>query len=252
MNCTVLITVRTASKRLPSKALLKINGNHTIKFLIDRLTNNNIRKIIVCTTNEKSDDRLVKILQKEGIEVFRGDNLDILNRLYTVSKKYHLKYFVVVEGDDILCDPLLIKKTCVELTKNKSDYYIWEKLPFGVSPIGIRTNKLQALIEKKLISNTETGWGDFITKSGLFKIKTLTIKNKKIHRPDIRLTLDYKEDLKFIKKILLNFNKNFSLVDIIELLDKNPKWMKINESVKEKYTINFNEKKISNQISDNM
>ena len=131
MNCTVLVTVRTASTRLPKKALRKISKKPLIKILIDRIRNTkNVEDVVVCTTKKESDNKLVSYLEKEGIEVFRGHNQDILHRLYDAAKKYDLEQFIVVEGDDLFCEPLFIAETCKKLCKTKYEFIIWEKVPF--------------------------------------------------------------------------------------------------------------------------
>ena len=243
MGCSVFLTVRTASTRLPKKALLKIEEKPLIKILIDHLkTTKNIDRIVICTTTEKSDDELTKYLKDIGLEIFRGDNVDVLNRLYQAAQKYDLRQFVVVEGDDVFCDPLLIEKTCNELTNSEYEFITWKDLPFGVSPLGIKTNKLEILVKSKVTKNTETGWGKAIVESGLFKVKQLKPDNAKLRRTDIRLTVDYREDFELVKKIYENLPERFSLLDIIGILDKNPQWLKINEGVKNKYEKNLEEK----------
>src|SRR3990172_185880 len=215
MYCPIFVVVRTGSSRLPGKALLKIGGKPLIKILIDRVSNSKIPNlIVVCTTNKKSDDKLSIFLRSVNIEVFRGSEKDVLKRLYQAGKKYKTKWFVVVEGDDIFCDPELIDKTC-------------KKLPLGVSPIGIKTKSLQKLIEKKINKNTDTGWGQLIIESNLFKVGKLNPPSKKLARPQIRLTIDYKEDFELAKKLLEKLPEKFSLLDLIDILDKNKEWKKI-------------------------
>ncbi len=243
MNCTVFLTVRTASNRLPRKALLKIDHRPLIKYLIDRIrTCKKLKKIVACTTTLKSDDDLVQFLKNDNVEVFRGDTKDILNRLYEAAKKYKINQFVVVEGDDIFCEPFLVDETCKKLSETKYDFLYWENLPFGVSPLGIKTKKLEKLILAKKTRDTETGWGKFIIDSGFFSVRKIRPHNKKWIRPDIRLSVDYPEDFDLVKKIHENLPSQFSLTNIIQLLDKNPEWQKINESVKEKYKKNFEKK----------
>lgn len=243
MNCIVFLTVRTSSTRLPKKALLEINHQPLIKILIDRIkTAKKAREVIVCTTTHKSDDKLVKFLRNNNIKVFRGDRKDILNRLYLAAKKYKVKQFVVVEGDDVFCEPILVDETCKKLSENKYDFLYWKDLPFGVSPVGVKTRKLEKLIRAKKTKDTETGWGKFIIDSGFFNVGKLRPRNKKWIRPDIRLSVDYPEDFDLVKRIYEKLSTQFSLTNIIELLDKNPTWQKINESVKEKYKQNFEKK----------
>ena len=51
MKYFVFITVRTASKRLPKKALIKIGQKPLIQILLERIKKSkNIEKIVVCTT----------------------------------------------------------------------------------------------------------------------------------------------------------------------------------------------------------
>ena len=243
VNCTVFVTVRTASSRLPKKALMKIDQKPLIKILLDRIQySQNARKIVVCTTKNKSDDKLARFIKKNNVEVFRGDNKDIINRLFRAAKKYQADMFIVVEGDDVFCEPHLIDKTCLELAKGRYDFLLWEGLPFGVSPLGIRTKNLENLIRAKRTKDTETGWGKFIIESGFFKVGKLQSRYKKWARPDIRLSVDYPEDVELVKKIYENLPSNFSLTDIITLLEGNPRWQKINESVKAAYKKNFEKK----------
>jgi len=78
MNVDVFILARLGSSRLPEKHLKLINGKHAIKRLVDRLKSaKKIRQIIVCTTTDKSDDKLVSFLKKEEI-LFLG----VMKRMY--------------------------------------------------------------------------------------------------------------------------------------------------------------------------
>jgi spore coat polysaccharide biosynthesis protein SpsF (cytidylyltransferase family) len=239
--CSILVTVRTASTRLPRKALLKINGTPFIKILVDQIKKSDgVKKVIVCTTKEKSDDELVKYLRKNKIDVFRGDNQDILKRLYSAAKKYRLSRFIVVEGDTLFCDSSIIDDTCKKLSKLDYDFISWENLPFGVSPLGIKTNKLYKLVENKKTTDTENGWGKIITDSGFFKVGQLQPKNKKLIRPEIRLSVDYKEDFELARKIYENLSKKpSSLSDVIQLLDENQGLLKINKHAQKKYERNL-------------
>ncbi len=248
----IFITVRTASTRLPNKALLEINDTPILVLLINRICTIKNLKIIVCTTTEKSDDYLVKYLESKKIDVFRGSNEDILNRLYNAAIHLNTDKFIVVEGDDLFCDIELIEKTWNSISSSSCEFVSWIDLPFGTTPVGIKTKNLKILIEKKKSNNTETGWIKFILDSGLFTSVILKHPNQFLCRSDIRLTIDYPEDYDLAKKLYEKLPKKFSLIDIIQLLVENPKWIKINESVKEKYTLNFKEKKINEQISDNM
>ena len=63
------------SKRLPNKALLKINNESLIEHLLVRLNKNkNEKELLLCTTKRIADDHLIKICKKNNIKFFRGSN----------------------------------------------------------------------------------------------------------------------------------------------------------------------------------
>ncbi|MEX2060288.1 MAG: acylneuraminate cytidylyltransferase, partial [Nitrosopumilaceae archaeon] len=63
MCCNIFLVVRTASSRLPRKALLRIKNKPLIKILLGRIRIKKVKKIVICTTNQKTDDKLVRLLQ---------------------------------------------------------------------------------------------------------------------------------------------------------------------------------------------
>ena len=67
-NINALIIARLKSKRLKKKSILKINGEYLIQHLINRVKRlDGINKIILCTSNNKNDDKLVEIAKKNKI-----------------------------------------------------------------------------------------------------------------------------------------------------------------------------------------
>ena len=66
----IIVVARSKSKRLPQKALLKITDKTMIEHLLLRLKKNNpSKKILLCTTKDKSDNQLEKIGKKYHIDV---------------------------------------------------------------------------------------------------------------------------------------------------------------------------------------
>jgi spore coat polysaccharide biosynthesis protein SpsF len=64
---------RLSSTRLPGKVLKELNGKPMILQQINRLkSSNKIDQLVVATSEDSSDDELVQVLQREGIEVRRG------------------------------------------------------------------------------------------------------------------------------------------------------------------------------------
>ena len=63
-NHLIILQARSSSNRLPGKVLKKINGIPLVVLCVKRLKNQG-SKVIVATSKEKSDDKLVKLLIKE-------------------------------------------------------------------------------------------------------------------------------------------------------------------------------------------
>ena len=100
-NTAIVISARLLSSRLPFKALLPIDGDPSLKFLIDRLLGLNSfgYKIILATTDQPSDDQLVETVQQTGISIFRGSCENLINRYSDVIKQYNLSNVVRITGD---------------------------------------------------------------------------------------------------------------------------------------------------------
>ena len=244
MENIVFLVVRTSSKRLPKKILEKINGEFLIEFLIGRISRSvKLENIIVCTTSDESDNSLCEYLSKINIKFFRGDKENVLNRLHSAAKNFSVSRFIVVEGDDVLCEPELIAKTSQQLEKS-GEVVFWKNLPIGVSPIGMKLKGLEKLVQQKIGSRSDTGWGKAIIDSGLVKVVEIE-PEEKIMRPEFRLTVDYKEDLELVRKLISSLPVHFTLLDIINKLDANPEWIKINEDARKKYDENFKRKAVN-------
>jgi len=251
MTTFAFIPVRLSSTRLPSKALLEIHDKPCIQYLIERIKRiKNLDGIIICTTKNQADDKIVEFAKKMDVNFFRGSETDILDRFKNAALEFQVKNIVNIDGDDILCEPEFIELTASELKKNEVDYIIWKNMPLGSTPIGIKTTALNTVCDQKNIHNTETGWGKFFTETNLFKIKFLTSDQPELQDPNIRLTLDYPEDFKLFEQILINLKEPFSLKDIVNFLHNRKDIQDLNKGVKDIYWKNFERKSIKIEMND--
>ena len=77
----------------------------------------------------------------------------------------------------------------------------------------------------------------------MFKVKFASERKKELCRPDIRLTIDYKEDYELAKTIYRELGQNFDLKKIIKLIDNNTKLSTSNKKIQKKYEKNYDIKK---------
>lgn len=238
MKSAIFIAVRMKSTRLPRKALLEIKGRAAIEHLIDRLKTAKLPELVVlCTSTHPDDAILVDVAKKNKIEGFRGSPEDKLERFLAAAAKYHVDLMAVVDGDDILCDPVYIDKTVETLIKTNADLVVCDKLPLGAACSGMTVPALKKVCEIKCEADTEV-WGGYFTDSGLFKVEFIEPEEPELVRPDIRLTLDYPEDLEFLKQIferLYRPGRVFSLKEVVTLVNNNPELLDINKGVQQAY-----------------
>ena len=116
----IILQARCSSRRLPGKVLKKINQLPLVVLCFKRLSNKG-RRVIVATSNHKSDDKLVNLLKKFKIPYYRGSLNNVLSRYQKISKdlkplksnvtknEYQKKIFDVKNEK--------IKKSLIELTK---------------------------------------------------------------------------------------------------------------------------------------
>ncbi len=243
MNKAIFIPVRLSSTRFPKKAIKELNGDTCLEYLINRIKRiKNIDLIVLCTTTELIDDKLEEFAKKLNIECFRGSKKDILKRYLYASKRFNVDLIINVDGDDIFCELDFIEITLNELTKMKNDIIIWKNMPIGTTPIGIKVDALKKICSVKDVNDTDTGWPRLFTKTHVFKVKYLTSHNPEELHPNLRLTLDYPQDLEFFKKILEKLPEPITLKDIVKLVQKEPKLLEINSYLSNIWKQNFKRK----------
>ena len=227
----IFITVRSSSTRLPNKCFRKIKERHTIEYVIDRAKRSTLADcVVLCTTQLAVDDRLCDIAEKNGILYFRGSEEDKLERWRGACDKFGIEFFVTADGDDLFCDPGLMDQALAQFENNKdeNDFIKSDDVICGAFTYGIKASALRKVCKIKKTTDTEMMWVYF-TDTGLFSVKKLDNIDPKFIRSDIRMTMDYEEDLKFFTKVLDNFeNTDYTLHDIVDFIDKSPDVKQIN------------------------
>ena len=90
-----------------------------------------VDKIILCTTKDKEDDRLVRIAKKNNIQSFRGDNKNVLKRMLDAIKNKNCDSVLRITGDDILVDPTNADLAITHHLRTNAEYTEHKKMPGG-------------------------------------------------------------------------------------------------------------------------
>jgi spore coat polysaccharide biosynthesis protein SpsF (cytidylyltransferase family)/aryl-alcohol dehydrogenase-like predicted oxidoreductase len=148
----IIIQARMNSSRLPGKVLLPIKSI-PIVVLASKRASNTGRKLLVVTSNEKTDDVLCSELEKYKVDYYRGSLDNVLDRFVSAMKDLSDKTIVFrLTADNIFPDGELLDKlekefidlnlkylNCNGLTKSG--------LPYGVSVELMRLEHLREASE---------------------------------------------------------------------------------------------------------
>jgi len=251
MNSDIFIPVRLSNTRLPQKAMKEVNGKPSIQWLIERVkTAKKIRNIVVCTTTSPHDNPLVEFLKKEKILVFRGSEKDILVRYLEAAKHFGTDFIVSVDGDDIYTDPTYVDRIISEFEKTNADYVDMVGFPFGIASVGIKTEALQKICDLKKTDDTETGYRLFFTENPIFKVQNFKSELNRKFPKNLRLTLDYEEDLVLAREIFKILGNDFHLEDLLDLFEEKPELLKLVENLGTRYKKHWNKNIADTSIKD--
>lgn len=252
----IFITARLGSKRLHRKHLIEIEGKTLIEWLILRYktvfeTEIIAQKVkIFLTTSDKVENRKFKeVLEKHEVDVYFGEDTNIPKRYCDCAKLNNLEYFIVVDGDDILCSPTGSYKLYQSILENSNyDIYKAEGLPIGLNSNAYKTSYFEYSLNNNSNKNLEIGWSRIFLAPN---IKKIILGNFDI-QGELRFTLDYEADAVFFKSIIEFLGIKTLYITDSELIDLviNQKFDNINSYLSKEYWKNYNDS-INKQIQNN-
>ena len=238
MKVGYLITARLKSSRLPEKVLREVCGRPIFAHMLDRLKlAKRVDQIIICTSTNPQDDRLVELAISEGVAHFRGDEDDVLKRLYGAAMASDIDYILNITADCPFADPAYADRIVDAFEETGADLIRALDLPHGAYSYGIKPSALKTVLDIKDDRNTEV-WGHYFTDTDLLSVYDLPIGNPLHRQPDLRMTLDYPEDLEFFKAVFAELYRPgevFGLDIILHFLKGHPEIVEMNHHCEENY-----------------
>jgi spore coat polysaccharide biosynthesis protein SpsF len=240
VTTAVFLSARDKATRLPGKTYADIGGQPAIELLITRvLRATEPDMVVLCTSAHAHDRRLLETASALGIPSFAGSEDDKLDRYLRAAERFGVDFAAVVDGDDIFCEPMYIDRIVRERDARGGDYVVVEGLPLGATAFGVSTDAIRRVCAEKDEADTEV-WGGYFARDG-FDARRLE-PDPSDRRPDLRMTLDYPEDLEFFRRVQLAFGSPSGgppLGDIIAYCDRHPEVATINAAVQQRYEANL-------------
>lgn len=211
----VIIQARTSSKRFKNKILYSFYGKPLIQHVIEKIKKSKKVKIVVSTSINKEDNKLVSFLIKNKIRYYRGSLNNVAKRLYDTAIFERENFFLRISGDSPLIDFRIINKIINIFENNKNFDLITNvfprTFPSGQSVEIIRTSTLGKNLKFFSKMDKEHVTRYFYRNSSKFKIKNFANKKNSSIK---KLSIDTLSELKLI---LRNFTKkkflNYSYFD---------------------------------------
>lgn len=241
-HAIALVPCRLDSTRLPEKALLDVAGKSAIQRLIEQVEQSSFldrSDIVVCTTLRSSDDPLADVVTKLGANIFRGHTDDLIDRLYMASKAFPSDLVAEIDGDDICADPNYLDMALATVERGEAEVAVsGTDLPLGAGTKAFRGDSLERVYQCYIPGKNDTGFGYYLTQSGLFSVTPIPCANALHNMPNLRLTLDYPEDLEVFRRIYAEadcLGQIASLDFICDFVRRVPDILEINANLDEGY-----------------
>lgn len=231
-----IVQARMSSSRLPGKVMKPILEKPILERQLERMKHSKLcGQIVVATSTNENDNIIEDYCRQNNIEIFRGEENDVLDRHYQCALKYEADVVAKIPSDCPLIDSRVMDKVFDYYFSNHFDFV--SNLHPASYPDGndVEIFTISALekatkeASKKLEREHTTPY--FWENPHLFKIGNVTWEKGIDYSMSHRFTLDYIEDFMFIQKVfeeLYPKNSNFSLDNILDLLKSKPEIYEIN------------------------
>tara|TARA_B100000949_G_C14227635_1_gene427448 strand:+ start:377 stop:1117 length:741 start_codon:yes stop_codon:yes gene_type:complete len=236
------IEARMGSSRLPGKVLADIGGVPALTRLIRRLRQcRALDEMVLATTTSPKDDELVHWAQSNNVPVFRGSEEDVLARVVGAHQMMGSDIVVEVTGDCPLLDPTVIDLGIETYFANDCDVVTNARVPSYPQGADVQVFQLQALSQV-----ADSVWDPAVREHVSLYFYENKERYKIIHliapqiwkAENLRLQLDYPEDLEFIRAVYSRlepqYGDSFAIHDILNLLKHEPALREINAHCVEK------------------
>jgi spore coat polysaccharide biosynthesis protein SpsF len=200
-EAVIVLQARMGSSRLPGKALARIGSRTVVGHCLERLAARQAAPLILATTAGADDDCLVHEAGGYPTGVFRGSTTDVLNRFVEAVRGVNARYVVRATGDNPAVDLEAPGRVLALLRSTGADYVREDGLPCGA---GVEAVTAKAL-ERAASLAEDPADREHVTTAirrdrSRFNVH-VGCAPRHLRRPDLRLTLDTREDLEYLRRI---------------------------------------------------
>ncbi len=241
----IIIQAHMGSTRLPGKILKFLdNDEKVLDILLKRMKLcKQVDKIIIATTPDKQNSLIIEVAKTHNVSYFIGSEKNVLERYYKCARENNLDIVIRITSDCPFVDPKIVDDMIDFYLQNNYDYiknvHESSNFPRGFDVEIFRYDVLETVCSLARSKPEKEHVTYYIyTHPKDFNIFYYNLDNlKKFDK--LRLTIDEEQDLILCREIYKKLKESsktidFSLYDILEIIENNPELMNINKQIKQK------------------
>jgi spore coat polysaccharide biosynthesis protein SpsF len=231
-----ILQARMDSTRLPGKVMKPILGTPMIFLQIERIARaRHIDKLLVATTSDEADNVVADECIRRGLAVYRGSQLDVLDRYVKAAEEYRPRAVVRLTADCPLADWTVID--CAVQTYFHGHYQYVTNVNPQTYPDGLDVEIVDyealriANIEARLPSEREHVTPFISARPERFSAGSL---RSPVDLSAMRWTVDEPEDFELVRAIyeaLYPTKPAFETRDILDFLRERPELIRLNQHI---------------------
>lgn len=232
-----VLQARMRSRRMTGKVLAPVLGRPLLSLLLERLRRcRTVGRLVVATTVDPADDAIAALCGAERVPVFRGDDEDVLDRLYQCGRRYGMRALARFTGDNPLIDPAVADRVIGFYLAHEDAYdYVSNNHPptwpdgFEVEVVSLEALE-RAWREADKPFQREHATPYIWDQPGLFRVGNVALPDDRLYR-ETRWTIDHPEDYAFVRRIfeeLYPGTPAFGMEDVLALLRRCPEIRALN------------------------
>lgn len=216
----IVVCTRMKSSRIPNKCSVDLNGRSILEHLHTRLLKSKIDITYAYpSTDIEAYKKLFLSFENDKFNRFIGEDEDPLKRMYFAAKQNSLDIIIRVTHDKIFVDEVQLQYALTIFKEKKLDYLYSSSFTAGtafeiisIKALEEATHRFQKVehityaIKAVTDNSLDLDWDD-------------------LYFNDLRLLIDFPEDLDLMRTIFANLGNDCSQLDVIKFMVKNS-WAK--------------------------
>jgi spore coat polysaccharide biosynthesis protein SpsF len=233
VNVVTVVQARLGSTRLPGKAIRPVAGKPLLRWQLERMQMSALAgELVVAIPEGPDEDPIVEICEAMSVPIVRGHATDLLDRHLVAARRFQADVVVKVPSDCPLIDASVMDAVIgVHLDNPNATDFVSNLHPMSwpdgqdveVIPIDV----LEEAAEEATRPFEREHTTPFIWERPE-RYRLANVCWDRDRSVDIRLTVDYAEDLALVDAVLTALPVDADVEDIVAFLDLNPEVGRLN------------------------